>query len=265
MYHRQIFKILLSNKVLDDPRQRRLFKTTDLVELFNLNEPINGQSSESDRLFRDSKLTPETGGFSLSKIEEMRKLASALSKKISATIAAAKPTCSEHKNANDNACERESDEPNNNSRCNRVTVAVENCSSETGPLPSQQSSIQECSNDDNQNDLNSNVDGKRDTNVENNDTSKNKEQNVAPMKSTNDKVEKVLEKEDKAVSSDGKTISLSPRKRKRKKENISAMFEGERVSCLIGRRLGRSNDKEESVSSADDNYVLRKLFAKSSN
>ncbi|XP_015121805.1 DNA excision repair protein ERCC-6 [Diachasma alloeum] len=58
MYHRQIFKLLLSNKVLDDPRQRRLFQTSDLSELFHLNEPIDGgTSTESDRLFGNSIIT----------------------------------------------------------------------------------------------------------------------------------------------------------------------------------------------------------------
>ncbi|XP_008546994.1 DNA excision repair protein ERCC-6 [Microplitis demolitor] len=54
IYHRQIFKLLLSNRVLDDPRQRRLFQTSDLTELFNLNEPIDGTATESDRLFGDN-------------------------------------------------------------------------------------------------------------------------------------------------------------------------------------------------------------------
>ncbi|KAI4501837.1 hypothetical protein M0802_003172 [Mischocyttarus mexicanus] len=86
IYHRQIFKLLLSNKVLDDPRQRKIFKTTDLAELFNLNEPINGESSESDRLFKDSKLTPTSLKFSSNKIKKMKKLASTLSKNMSKQV-----------------------------------------------------------------------------------------------------------------------------------------------------------------------------------
>ena len=35
IYHRQIFKTFLSNKVLKDPRQKRFFKTNDLHELFS--------------------------------------------------------------------------------------------------------------------------------------------------------------------------------------------------------------------------------------
>lgn len=38
VYHRQIFKQFLCNKVLRDPRQRRFFKSNDLLELFTLSE-----------------------------------------------------------------------------------------------------------------------------------------------------------------------------------------------------------------------------------
>lgn len=59
-------------------------------------------------------------------------------------------------------------------------------------------------------------------------------------------------------------------KKKNKKSSISenhtasALFEGERISHLIGRRLGCSLTKE-SKSIEDDQYVLEKLFAKASN
>ena len=82
MYHRQIFKILLANKVLEDPSQRRLFRTSDLVELFNFNESIDN-SNETDQLFRKSKLIASPVKFSTNKIEKMRKLAATLSKNIS--------------------------------------------------------------------------------------------------------------------------------------------------------------------------------------
>ncbi|KAL9644502.1 hypothetical protein ABK040_009366 [Willaertia magna] len=36
MYHRQIFKQFLSNKILKDPRQKRFFKSNELYELFKL-------------------------------------------------------------------------------------------------------------------------------------------------------------------------------------------------------------------------------------
>jgi DNA excision repair protein ERCC-6 len=36
IYHRQIFKQFLTNKILKDPKQRRFFKMNDLHDLFSL-------------------------------------------------------------------------------------------------------------------------------------------------------------------------------------------------------------------------------------
>lgn len=49
MYHRQIFKQFLCNKVLCDPRQRRFFKSNDLLELFTLAE--SEQTTETAAIF----------------------------------------------------------------------------------------------------------------------------------------------------------------------------------------------------------------------
>jgi len=161
MYHRQIFKLLLSNKVLDEPHQRRLFKTTDLVELFNLNEPIDGESSESDRLFRESKLTPS--GFSLSKIEKMRKLASVLSKKISAIV---KPTHDGSQNANSHVCESMQDEQNNNSKRVQVLAVKNDLSDDQADLSRDQINVDSPSGCNEDSNVNSDADvGKNSNNA----------------------------------------------------------------------------------------------------
>ncbi|KAG5324579.1 ERCC6 protein, partial [Acromyrmex heyeri] len=260
IYHRQIFKLLLSNKVLDEPRQRQLFKPTDLVELFNLNEPITGEFSESDRLFRESKLTPS--GFSLSKIEQMKKLASILSKKISASV---KSMHDGNEDAN-NSTYKEKCEQNDNSR--RIDALVtKNDALMDQNLSSDQNNTQKSPSKCNEDfDMNSDANIERNSNIENENTFKdNCEQNVISVSSLDNNS---VKKKNKIVLSDDKLTSSSTRKRKKHKKksdstNVSAMFEGERVSCLIGRRLGRSIEKEELVSTADDDYVLRKLFAKS--
>lgn len=269
MYHRQIFKILLSNKVLDEPRQRRLFKTTDLVELFNLNEPIDGKSSESDHLFKESKLTPTSVGFSLSKIEEMKRLASTISKKISASV---KSTC-EDKSASNSICEgKQHDEQNNNLRCTETlttkndTFVDETLSCDLMSISKSPTRYNEDSN------MNSDADIEKNSNVENKNTfNENNQQTIVAIKSINDNT---MEKKNKSVINDDKVTShnassVCKRKKHKRdshsdKRNVSAMFEGERVSCLIGRRLGHSNEKEESISTTEDDYVLRKLFTKSS-
>jgi len=50
IYHRQIFKQYLTNRVLKDPKQRRFFKSNDLYELFTLKETDN-QCTETEAIF----------------------------------------------------------------------------------------------------------------------------------------------------------------------------------------------------------------------
>merc|ERR1719210_558476 len=47
IYHRQIFKQLLINRVLKDPTQRRFFKSNDLYDLFTLNEGTSDKTETS--------------------------------------------------------------------------------------------------------------------------------------------------------------------------------------------------------------------------
>jgi DNA excision repair protein ERCC-6 len=49
MYHRQIFKQFLTNRILEDPQQRRFFKIHDLLELFSLSE--EHETTETGELF----------------------------------------------------------------------------------------------------------------------------------------------------------------------------------------------------------------------
>lgn len=50
MYHRQIFKQFLANRVLNDPKQRRFFKQNDLMELFTLQDQ-KAESTETSAIF----------------------------------------------------------------------------------------------------------------------------------------------------------------------------------------------------------------------
>ncbi|KAH9520103.1 DNA excision repair protein ERCC-6 [Bulinus truncatus] len=51
IYHRQIFKQYLTNRILKDPKQRRLFKSQDLMELFTLGSKDNKVGTETSALF----------------------------------------------------------------------------------------------------------------------------------------------------------------------------------------------------------------------
>jgi DNA excision repair protein ERCC-6 len=61
IYHRQIFKTALTNKVLQDPRQRRLFTQKDLRDFFTLKADGGSVASGSDGITDTSEITK--GGF----------------------------------------------------------------------------------------------------------------------------------------------------------------------------------------------------------
>ncbi|KAF1947810.1 DNA repair and recombination protein RAD26 [Clathrospora elynae] len=62
IYHRQIFKQFLTNKVLKDPKQRQTFQMSDLHDLFTLGvENVEGET-ETGNLFRGSEVKFEKDG-----------------------------------------------------------------------------------------------------------------------------------------------------------------------------------------------------------
>lgn len=54
IYHRQIFKTFLTNKILKDPKQRRFFKLNDLHDLFSLGDPEE-KGTETGDMFNGSE------------------------------------------------------------------------------------------------------------------------------------------------------------------------------------------------------------------
>ncbi|XP_046823719.1 DNA excision repair protein ERCC-6-like isoform X2 [Vespa crabro] len=307
IYHRQIFKLLLSNKVLDDPRQRKIFKTTDLAELFNLNEPINGESSESDRLFKDSKLTPNSLKFSSNKIKKMKKLASTLSKNISKQMI----TKDLEKKMDDSRVDPEDnikidDKTKTNNLCNNENNLT---ASEVHPINVNLNVTNVSSNHSNNNNSNNNILNTQcnnmtqnyDTNTEMDDLKTDQSPNTNLISKKNHLEEKLMNKEqtvlpdasldnteDHSISEvnrlksemttefftdnineiklhdkpNNKNQQQRKKKSRTEKHNISALFEGEHVSYLIGRRLIKSH-VEEPTEVSDDEYVLKKLFANS--
>jgi DNA excision repair protein ERCC-6 len=61
IYQRQIFKTALSNRVLQDPRQRRLFSQKDLKDLFSLKVDSGSVISGSEGLTETAQLTKGRG------------------------------------------------------------------------------------------------------------------------------------------------------------------------------------------------------------
>ena len=56
IYHRQIFKQFLSNKVLRNPKQRRLFRSSDLRDLFSFDEHALDADPETAELFPEAEV-----------------------------------------------------------------------------------------------------------------------------------------------------------------------------------------------------------------
>lgn len=61
MYHRQIFKQFLTNKILKDPKQRQTFQFGDLHDLFSLGEENQGPT-ETSKMFQDGHTTYKKEG-----------------------------------------------------------------------------------------------------------------------------------------------------------------------------------------------------------
>ncbi|KAI9933484.1 hypothetical protein MW887_007957 [Aspergillus wentii] len=61
IYHRQIFKQFLTNKILRDPKQRQTFQLSDLHDLFALGDEKQGPT-ETSKLFKDAEVTYDENG-----------------------------------------------------------------------------------------------------------------------------------------------------------------------------------------------------------
>lgn len=90
MYQRQVWKQLLSNKVLLDPKTRKFFKSSSLHDLFSLPETHQNSNPETANIFREARVKiqeqisekQKTSIFTEDKIQAMKNLAQEIAKKI---------------------------------------------------------------------------------------------------------------------------------------------------------------------------------------
>lgn len=71
MYHRQIYKHFLTNKILKNPQQRRFFKARDLKDLFILNDDGENGSTETSNIF--SQLSEDINILGAKEAEQVKK------------------------------------------------------------------------------------------------------------------------------------------------------------------------------------------------
>lgn len=62
VYHRQIYKHFLTNKILKNPQQRRFFKARDMKDLFTLQDDKQGDSTETSNIFSQFSEEVNLGG-----------------------------------------------------------------------------------------------------------------------------------------------------------------------------------------------------------
>ncbi|KAF4528012.1 hypothetical protein B566_EDAN002195, partial [Ephemera danica] len=251
IYHRQIFKQFLTNKVLNDPRQRRFFKSNDLYELFTLKEGEE-RSTETSALFAGTgsevkikskkarapspqPVIPKKIEFSREKIDRMKELAQKLSQQFT-------------KKLEDKIQNKSDGKPSET-----LSGAKAGCSSSSQSY-SNNATIKTDAN--NGSSLSGNDDSLKE-NVKLNFSFKE-------SKSSDDRQQ---------ASSGSKKTEKSEKRHKgkhkeKKRHRVGVKFEGERVSHLVkcreyARMLKQGEEEETHNDENQDDYVLRKLFKKS--
>lgn len=68
VYHRQIYKHFLTNKILKNPQQKRFFKARDMKDLFTLNDEGETGTTETSNIF--SQLAEDVNVVGLQKVEQ---------------------------------------------------------------------------------------------------------------------------------------------------------------------------------------------------
>lgn len=104
VYHRQIYKHFLTNKVLKDPQQRRFFKARDMKDLFTLQDDDNNGSTETSNIF--SQLSEDVNiGVPSDKQQDQLYAASA-----TPTTSGTEPSSSRHGQGKEDHCPDQADE-----------------------------------------------------------------------------------------------------------------------------------------------------------
>ncbi|XP_070772198.1 DNA excision repair protein ERCC-6 [Enoplosus armatus] len=249
IYHRQIFKQFLTNRVLKDPKQRRFFKSNDIYELFTLSDP-GAQGTETSAIFAG------TGSDVKAPKKPERPRASHTVNHGSYVHKHSSPNQNETgadgrhltnipalRDGNTSPCSKNSNVPTDNQSANQNGV-----------------------------DVKPNIPANTHHKGQNNrhwDAAK------PPFKHSNSSSSHQHRDKDSALTSPQKhrekrkhcdSADSDKHKHKRRKHSQDARFEGHRISHLVKKRTftkEESKDNETGDQKKSDDYVLAKLFKKS--
>ncbi|XP_066477081.1 DNA excision repair protein ERCC-6 isoform X2 [Tiliqua scincoides] len=281
IYHRQIFKQFLTNRVLKDPKQRRFFKSNDLYELFTLSSPDGTQGTETSAIFAGTGSdvpAPKRKAVAVFKgschpaeqtqMPKCNKLSSSSSEKQNASslnttesIETIKgnlkilPTTSGSPKVNDQVAAAHMD--------SFTRVEEKLLEAAKGSLSKAQLGTEEAS------EL---MDGLNTLPVSESSISRERQQNLvletsSPCRERNGNEQAHFNNGNKCTSkTKHHRLKLEGHKGRRGKSKCSrdAKFEGKRIPHLIKQRgYQKQDNEEEKTSKKNEDYVLEKLFKKS--
>ncbi|NXU54941.1 ERCC6 protein, partial [Turnix velox] len=288
IYHRQIFKQFLTNRVLKDPKQRRFFKSNDLYELFTLSSPdvsqgtetsaifagtgsdvqvskhrykrkFNNDSSADDHLTESSlpKYSKSSNSYSTTHMTDFPKAA-----EISEGIKGNLETFDQNSYTKDNSQVATNVSSLNKSKEERTEGAEESiCQSLPGDVGSSEDARLLKTTVAGEEHGAANTNAKGDSSLTCGVTG-SWEKQVAKAE------DGPLDNHYKCTSKTKHRVDLlsheNHRDKSKKKHHKDARFEGERIPHLVKQKQYRkNNEEEEEESKRNDDYVLEKLFKKS--
>ncbi|KAM3863230.1 LOW QUALITY PROTEIN: DNA excision repair protein ERCC-6 [Diretmus argenteus] len=242
IYHRQIFKQFLTNRVLKDPKQRRFFKTNDIYELFTLSNPDGTQGTETSAIFAG------TGSDIQAPKKPERPRSSHRSNNFNHTRkhSPAKQNDDSHSSTNASLC--------NYSSHGRPNVLTDSQSTNQNGVDGEPniSAAKQHSGEKHRD-----WEGAKQTAADSDSPSSQRHRDSA-LTSPQKRREK--RKHCDPADSDG-------RRHKNRKHSRDARFEGHRISHLVKRRTHKREEREENKEKEEqkksNDYVLAKLFKKS--
>lgn len=293
MYQRQVWKQLLSNKILIDPKSHRIFKSSDLLDLFSLQESPNS-NPETTNIFRESRvkiekrimeqkakkkkkaveIPEEELKLSEDKVEKMKRLAH----EIAMSMSQEKVSKSGYQKELESERQQKLEERKELKKMSAAELFIYNRNKAKQEVDDSFNKIDDC-------DTKISFDQALEYSEHtaelyhdiNNGKIKAEDLLVADEKSTDEPTEKKKDAKDsnnkrKRRSSDGdNNDSRSKRiKKKDKRSNskdvtvdTSGELDGEKIEGLVKREItNKKKRSEECVTQKDDDYVLAKLFRK---
>uniref|UniRef100_A0A1Y1KDE8 DNA repair and recombination protein RAD54-like n=1 Tax=Photinus pyralis TaxID=7054 RepID=A0A1Y1KDE8_PHOPY len=258
MYQRQVWKQLLSNKVLLDPKTQKFFKTNNLYDLFSFTEPADGSNPETTNIFHNSRVSLQekmkekknegesSVQFSDAKIEAMRSLAQQIAKSIS------------NKNTESNVIQKTSQQ--------KELEAVRLQKLQKKEVLKKLSPMELRLLNRNKLEKKEEVVNKIDdvgTNVSfSNALALSEKTSELYHKMKNNKKELPIVEEPKSVKKGQEKKESKGRKKLDVKVDTSGIVDGEVVEGLLKKETKKHQNREDGSKSSQDDYVLEKLFTK---